>query len=42
VLILEHLPLLGSGKVDNIALTNYVRERAATQANAGMSAAASG
>jgi acyl-[acyl-carrier-protein]-phospholipid O-acyltransferase/long-chain-fatty-acid--[acyl-carrier-protein] ligase len=42
VLILEHLPLLGSGKVDNIALTNYVRERAAAQANAGLSAAASG
>src|SRR5262249_29500339 len=28
VVILEKLPLLGSGKVDNIALTNFVRERA--------------
>jgi acyl-[acyl-carrier-protein]-phospholipid O-acyltransferase / long-chain-fatty-acid--[acyl-carrier-protein] ligase len=28
VLILEKLPLLGSGKVDNLALTNFVRERA--------------
>ncbi len=28
VLILEKLPLLGSGKIDNIALTNFVRERA--------------
>jgi acyl-[acyl-carrier-protein]-phospholipid O-acyltransferase/long-chain-fatty-acid--[acyl-carrier-protein] ligase len=27
VLILEKLPLLGSGKVDNVALTNFVRER---------------
>jgi acyl-[acyl-carrier-protein]-phospholipid O-acyltransferase/long-chain-fatty-acid--[acyl-carrier-protein] ligase len=41
VLILEHLPLLGSGKVDNIALTNYVRERAVAQAaSPGLSAAA--
>lgn len=28
VLIVEKLPLLGSGKIDNIALTNFVRERA--------------
>jgi acyl-[acyl-carrier-protein]-phospholipid O-acyltransferase/long-chain-fatty-acid--[acyl-carrier-protein] ligase len=28
VLIVQKLPLLGSGKVDNIALTNFVRERA--------------
>ncbi len=28
VLILDKLPVLGSGKVDNIALTNFVRERA--------------
>jgi acyl-[acyl-carrier-protein]-phospholipid O-acyltransferase/long-chain-fatty-acid--[acyl-carrier-protein] ligase len=28
VVILEKLPLLGSGKIDNIALTNFVRERA--------------
>jgi acyl-[acyl-carrier-protein]-phospholipid O-acyltransferase/long-chain-fatty-acid--[acyl-carrier-protein] ligase len=28
VLILEKLPLLGSGKIDNIALTNFVRQRA--------------
>src|SRR5262249_37373871 len=28
VLILEKLPLLGSGKIDNITLTNFVRERA--------------
>jgi acyl-[acyl-carrier-protein]-phospholipid O-acyltransferase / long-chain-fatty-acid--[acyl-carrier-protein] ligase len=28
VLILEKLPVLGSGKVDNIALTTFVRERA--------------
>jgi acyl-[acyl-carrier-protein]-phospholipid O-acyltransferase/long-chain-fatty-acid--[acyl-carrier-protein] ligase len=28
VLIMDKLPLLGSGKVDNIALTNLVRERA--------------
>jgi acyl-[acyl-carrier-protein]-phospholipid O-acyltransferase/long-chain-fatty-acid--[acyl-carrier-protein] ligase len=28
VLILDKLPLLGSGKIDNIALTNLVRERA--------------
>ncbi len=28
VLIVPKLPLLGSGKVDNIALTNFVRERA--------------
>jgi acyl-[acyl-carrier-protein]-phospholipid O-acyltransferase/long-chain-fatty-acid--[acyl-carrier-protein] ligase len=28
VLILEKLPLLGSGKIDNIALTNFVRGRA--------------
>jgi acyl-[acyl-carrier-protein]-phospholipid O-acyltransferase/long-chain-fatty-acid--[acyl-carrier-protein] ligase len=28
VLILEKLPLLGSGKIDNVALTNFVRERA--------------
>jgi acyl-[acyl-carrier-protein]-phospholipid O-acyltransferase / long-chain-fatty-acid--[acyl-carrier-protein] ligase len=28
VLIMQKLPLLGSGKVDNMALTNFVRERA--------------
>jgi acyl-[acyl-carrier-protein]-phospholipid O-acyltransferase/long-chain-fatty-acid--[acyl-carrier-protein] ligase len=28
VLVLDKLPLLGSGKIDNIALTNFVRERA--------------
>jgi acyl-[acyl-carrier-protein]-phospholipid O-acyltransferase/long-chain-fatty-acid--[acyl-carrier-protein] ligase len=28
VVILDKLPLLGSGKIDNIALTNFVRERA--------------
>jgi acyl-[acyl-carrier-protein]-phospholipid O-acyltransferase/long-chain-fatty-acid--[acyl-carrier-protein] ligase len=28
VLILEKLPLLGSGKIDNVALTNFVRGRA--------------
>ncbi len=28
VLILDKLPLMGSGKIDNIALTNFVRERA--------------
>ncbi len=28
VLIVEKLPLLGSGKIDNIALMNFVRERA--------------
>jgi hypothetical protein len=28
VLILEKLPLLGSGKIDNVALMNFVRERA--------------
>ncbi len=28
VLILEKLPTLGSGKIDNVALTNFVRERA--------------
>jgi acyl-[acyl-carrier-protein]-phospholipid O-acyltransferase / long-chain-fatty-acid--[acyl-carrier-protein] ligase len=28
IMILDKLPLLGSGKVDNIALTNLVRERA--------------
>ena len=28
VLILEKLPVLGSGKIDNIALTNFVRQRA--------------
>jgi acyl-[acyl-carrier-protein]-phospholipid O-acyltransferase / long-chain-fatty-acid--[acyl-carrier-protein] ligase len=28
VLIVEKLPVLGSGKIDNIALTNFVRERA--------------
>ena len=26
VLILEKLPVLGSGKIDNLALTNFVRE----------------
>jgi hypothetical protein len=25
---LDKLPVLGSGKIDNIALTNFVRERA--------------
>ncbi len=28
VMIVDKLPLLGSGKIDNIALTNFVRERA--------------
>ena len=28
VVIVEKLPMLGSGKIDNIALTNFVRERA--------------
>jgi len=28
VLILERLPVLGSGKIDNLALTKFVRERA--------------
>jgi len=28
VLTLDKLPLLGSGKIDNITLTNFVRERA--------------
>jgi len=28
VLALDKLPLLGSGKIDNIALTNFVRGRA--------------
>jgi acyl-[acyl-carrier-protein]-phospholipid O-acyltransferase/long-chain-fatty-acid--[acyl-carrier-protein] ligase len=28
VLVMDKLPLLGSGKIDNIALTNFVRERA--------------
>ncbi len=28
VLILEKLPLLGSGKIDHVALTTFVRERA--------------
>jgi acyl-[acyl-carrier-protein]-phospholipid O-acyltransferase / long-chain-fatty-acid--[acyl-carrier-protein] ligase len=28
VLVQEKLPLLGSGKIDNLALTNFVRERA--------------
>ena len=28
VLLLEKLPLLGSGKIDNIALTKFVHERA--------------
>jgi len=28
VLVVDKLPLLGSGKIDNIALTNFVRERA--------------
>jgi hypothetical protein len=27
ILIVEKLPLLGSGKVDNMALTQMVRER---------------
>ena len=46
VLILDKLPVLGSGKVDNIALTNFVRERASSKARprgvARMSAAISG
>ena len=41
VLILEKLPLLGSGKIDNIALTNFVRERANVETPA-LSAVVSG
>jgi acyl-[acyl-carrier-protein]-phospholipid O-acyltransferase/long-chain-fatty-acid--[acyl-carrier-protein] ligase len=41
VLILEKLPLLGSGKIDNVALTNFVRERANVDIPA-LSAAVSG
>jgi acyl-[acyl-carrier-protein]-phospholipid O-acyltransferase/long-chain-fatty-acid--[acyl-carrier-protein] ligase len=41
VLILEKLPLLGSGKIDHIALTNFVRERASAAAPA-LSAVGSG
>jgi len=41
VLILEKLPLLGSGKIDNVALTNLVRERYKVEAPA-LSAAAAG
>jgi acyl-[acyl-carrier-protein]-phospholipid O-acyltransferase/long-chain-fatty-acid--[acyl-carrier-protein] ligase len=41
VLILEKLPLLGSGKIDHIALTNFVRERANAGAPA-LSAVGSG
>jgi len=29
VLVVEKLPLLGSGKIDNIALTDFVRAGAA-------------
>jgi acyl-[acyl-carrier-protein]-phospholipid O-acyltransferase/long-chain-fatty-acid--[acyl-carrier-protein] ligase len=28
VLVVDKLPLLGSGKIDSVALTNFVRERA--------------
>jgi acyl-[acyl-carrier-protein]-phospholipid O-acyltransferase/long-chain-fatty-acid--[acyl-carrier-protein] ligase len=28
VLVVEKLPLLGSGKIDNVALTRLVREQA--------------
>jgi acyl-[acyl-carrier-protein]-phospholipid O-acyltransferase / long-chain-fatty-acid--[acyl-carrier-protein] ligase len=41
VLILEKLPLLGSGKIDNVALTNFVRERANVETPA-LSAVVSG
>ncbi len=41
VLILEKLPLLGSGKIDNVALTNFVRERANVESPA-LSAVVSG
>jgi acyl-[acyl-carrier-protein]-phospholipid O-acyltransferase / long-chain-fatty-acid--[acyl-carrier-protein] ligase len=41
VLILEKLPLLGSGKIDHIALTNFVRERA-NAATPALSAVGSG
>ena len=41
VLILEKLPLLGSGKIDHIALTNFVRERASA-ATPALSAVGSG
>jgi acyl-[acyl-carrier-protein]-phospholipid O-acyltransferase / long-chain-fatty-acid--[acyl-carrier-protein] ligase len=41
VLILEKLPLLGSGKIDNIALTNFVRGRANVETPA-LSAVVSG
>ena len=28
VIVVDKLPVLGSGKVDNVALTNFVREKA--------------
>jgi acyl-[acyl-carrier-protein]-phospholipid O-acyltransferase/long-chain-fatty-acid--[acyl-carrier-protein] ligase len=28
ILVVDKLPVLGTGKIDNIALTNFVRERA--------------
>jgi acyl-[acyl-carrier-protein]-phospholipid O-acyltransferase / long-chain-fatty-acid--[acyl-carrier-protein] ligase len=31
VVVMEKLPLLGSGKIDNVALTNLARERAAAK-----------
>jgi acyl-[acyl-carrier-protein]-phospholipid O-acyltransferase/long-chain-fatty-acid--[acyl-carrier-protein] ligase len=31
VVVMERLPVLGSGKIDNVALTNHARERAAAK-----------
>ena len=32
VIVLEKLPMLGSGKVDNLAITKFVRDQAAAKA----------
>jgi acyl-[acyl-carrier-protein]-phospholipid O-acyltransferase/long-chain-fatty-acid--[acyl-carrier-protein] ligase len=34
VIVLDKLPMLGSGKVDNLTLTKFVREQAAAKAAA--------
>jgi len=34
VVVLDKLPLLGSGKVDNMAIAKFVREQAAAKAAA--------
>ena len=34
VIVVDKLPLLGSGKIDNLAVTKFVREQAAAKAAA--------